>query len=112
MGLSIAKAYVEMLGGQIYVISEEGVGSQFYFTVPYKPIPEITSNVNQTAVKEFPNQETNFLKILVVDDDEISLRLISTLVGKYTNSVTKAESGIKAIELLRNGEVFDMILLT
>ncbi|MCB9016860.1 MAG: response regulator [Lentimicrobiaceae bacterium] len=111
LGLSIAKAYVEMLGGQIYVISEEGVGSQFYFTVPYKPIPEITSNVNQTAVKEFPNQETNFLKILVVDDDEISLRLISTLVGKYTNSVTKAESGIKAIELLRNGEVFDMIFI-
>jgi signal transduction histidine kinase len=36
LGLSITKAYVEMLGGSIWVDSEEGVGSTFYFTLPYK----------------------------------------------------------------------------
>jgi len=35
LGLSISKAYVEMLGGQIWVESEEGKGSTFYFTLPY-----------------------------------------------------------------------------
>ncbi|MEI6574577.1 MAG: PAS domain S-box protein [Bacteroidota bacterium] len=35
LGLSIAKAYVEMLGGKIWVNSEVGVGSTFYFTLPY-----------------------------------------------------------------------------
>ncbi len=35
LGLSISKAYVEMLGGKIWVKSEEGVGSTFYFTLPY-----------------------------------------------------------------------------
>lgn len=35
LGLSISKAYVEMLGGTIWVESEEGKGSQFYFTLPY-----------------------------------------------------------------------------
>lgn len=35
LGLSISKAYVEMLGGKIWVDSEEGVGSTFYFTLPY-----------------------------------------------------------------------------
>lgn len=34
LGLSIAKAYVDMLGGKIWVESEVGVGSQFYFTLP------------------------------------------------------------------------------
>ncbi len=34
LGLAIAKAYVEMLGGKIWVGSEEGIGSQFYFTLP------------------------------------------------------------------------------
>ncbi len=35
LGLSISKAYIEMLGGKIWLISEEGVGSTFYFTLPY-----------------------------------------------------------------------------
>ena len=35
LGLTISKAYVEMLGGRIWVKSEEGIGSQFYFTLPF-----------------------------------------------------------------------------
>ena len=40
LGLSISKAYIEMLGGKIWVESEEGIGSTFYFTLPYKIVEE------------------------------------------------------------------------
>jgi len=38
LGLSISKAYVEMMGGKIWLESELGRGSKFYFTIPYKPV--------------------------------------------------------------------------
>jgi len=37
LGLSIAKAYINMLGGKIWVESEKGIGSEFYFTLPLPP---------------------------------------------------------------------------
>jgi signal transduction histidine kinase len=42
LGLSISKAYIEMLGGRIWVESEVGTGSTFYFTLPYNPRHEKT----------------------------------------------------------------------
>jgi signal transduction histidine kinase len=36
LGLSISKAFIEMLGGKIWVESEEGIGSTFYFTLPVR----------------------------------------------------------------------------
>jgi signal transduction histidine kinase len=38
LGLAISKSYVEMLGGNIWVESENGNGSIFYFTIPYNRV--------------------------------------------------------------------------
>lgn len=108
LGLSITKAYVEMLGGKIWVKSEPGNGSVFYFTLPYK------TPVHSTQKEEFIISQDNIisnLKILIAEDDEPSELLIQLEVEKYSKEILKAHSGIEAIELCRNHPDIDLILM-
>jgi signal transduction histidine kinase len=52
LGLAIAKAYVEMLGGKIWLESEEGIGTSFYFTTPCNmTLPEGSLDEKEEIVK-------------------------------------------------------------
>ncbi len=55
LGLSITKAYVEMLGGDIWVESEFGKGSVFYFTLPYQLSAEKNEPIENSDLKEKVN---------------------------------------------------------
>ena len=72
LGLSISKAYVEMLGGNIWVESEVGIGSIFYFTLPYNAEPEEKKVVGKSISAEDKENEIKNLKILIAEDDETS----------------------------------------
>ncbi len=52
LGLSISKAYVEMLGGKIWIESEFGKGSTIYFTIPYDPQTEVKNSAKNTVLEK------------------------------------------------------------
>ncbi len=111
LGLSISKAYVKMLGGKIWVESEVGIGSTFYFTLPYLAEPKDKKAVGAIVLEQEEYFQFEKLKILIVEDDKTSEMLISIMVKKYSKEVLKTGTGNEAIKICRTNPDLDLILM-
>ncbi len=115
LGLSISKAYVEMLGGKLWLESEEGVGSTFCFTLPFK----VEQSENNGHAKDLPRElnqtpgvsAMKLLKVLIAEDDEVSSNLISTMISRNSREVVKVRSGLEAVDYCRKHPELDLILM-
>ena len=111
LGLAISKAYVEMLNGKIWVESEVGKGSTFYFSIPY--IPFSKKNVTNKSIEkdDFCAQQICNLKVLIADDDFISQQILSLMLQDYCKEIILASNGLEAIEKFREHPELDLILM-
>jgi len=111
LGLSITKAYVESLGGKIWMESVQGVGSTFYFTLPYNTEHEENNKTKSIKYVSRKENDVKKLKILIAEDDEASGILLSINVSEFSKEIFKARTGTEAIEICRNNPDIDLILM-
>lgn len=110
LGLSISKAYVEMLGGEIWLESEEGKGSHFYFTIPYLNETKEKGGIEpKIDLENIP--ATKKLKVLIVEDEEFSDTYLTIILKEISNEILHSTTGIEAIEICKEHPDIDLILM-
>lgn len=97
LGLSITKAYVEMLDGEIKVRSTIGLGSVFSFTIPLK-FDKTVKAIKPKKVKSFYRNYDNEI-ILVAEDDTINFLLLKKIIESKNHTVIRAKNGQEAVDI-------------
>lgn len=111
LGTAICRELVELMGGRIWVASEEGTGTWFHFILPFTSVdknpqlltPAQESVRSSTAVKRCFN-------VLLVEDVPINIKLAQTRLERQKHHVTIAWNGRQAIEAYEKEDV-DIILM-
>ena len=106
LGLAVSKRLAELMGGTMWVESEDGQGSTFHFTITAEPA-DVPS---RTAAGGVPAELTG-KRILVVDDNAINRRILDLQTEAWGLSCRSAASGPEALRLVEGGEQFDLAIV-
>jgi signal transduction histidine kinase/ActR/RegA family two-component response regulator len=109
LGLSISEKLSELLGGKIWVESETGKGSIFYFKVPFDNIR--TNSGKKIEEKENCSNCIKGTKILVVEDEEINYLYLLEILKDTGTILLHANNGKEAIDLCATHPEIDIVLM-
>lgn len=112
LGLAITKRLVELMNGSIVVQSIYGKGSKFTVAIDQKIIANELINIEPSKKEEeIQIIDLSNRKILVVDDNNVNLKVIKRLLVDYNANIDTVTSGQECIDKISNGENYDLIFM-
>mgnify|MGYP001004923103 FL=1 len=113
LGLAISKAYAEMLGGTIYVLSDTGMGSTFYLKMPAnQPCQPVTEGLaNPPADNKKHMLLPKGFSILIAEDDETTDLFLSEIFKDECENIFHASNGIETVEIVKNNPDIDLVIM-
>ena len=109
LGLAITKSLVDMMGGKIIVQSKYGSGSKFTVYLTQK-IVSLEGGIVEVEKEEIEKKDYSNKKVLLVDDNNLNIKVASRLLRNYKIIPDTCLSGIEAIEMIKNNK-YDLILM-
>lgn len=106
LGLSIVKQLIELMNGKVWVESTKGIGSRFYFTLPYKK-----TILQKAPVKDNVSYNWCNKNILILEDDDYDIALISKYLDKSKANCTYTKDWKSALEFVKSWPSLDLVLM-
>ena len=111
LGLAITKKLLDMMGGSISVESVYGKGSRFKITVIQKIVDKEASELETEEDEVIEVFDASDKKIVVVDDNNVNLKVAKKLLSEYNIDAELLLSGIELLEKIKTGSKYDLIFL-
>mgnify|MGYP001183036300 CR=1 FL=1 len=99
LGLTITKMFTEMMGGFIKLKSDKGKGTTFTVEIPKKVVDKTVDIVKIEEESTLKSSQKNKFTVLIIDDDQNSIDMMSRFLKKQGYDVLSADSGSAGIEL-------------
>ncbi len=109
LGLSITKAYVKLLGGEIWLKSTPAKETIFYFSVPIKSEIGQIPDYDEIRLNKYFNDKD--FKILIAEDEETNYLLLKNMLKITDNKLFRAKNGFEALQFCQNNMDTDLILM-
>jgi signal transduction histidine kinase/DNA-binding response OmpR family regulator len=106
LGLALCKGFAEKMGGRIWLESEVGQGSCFYFSAPFLVAPDPVETSEPPATTEVFGAK----KALVVDDQEYNRIVLADLLAKLGYTSVTTGTGPEALQFAEK-EIFEIVFL-